>query len=89
MDPALYWSPDPPGSGWKIIQTESDWRGEQLDGPRAINAPSLMALVKLLAGEDEALQRRYTEQRIRSAASVADVDPEPLITALRASEKPR
>lgn len=89
MDPALYWTQDPPASGWKIVQTETDWRAEQLDGPRAINAASLTALAKLLAGEDEALQRRYTEQRIRAAADAAGLDSEPLITALRASEKPR
>lgn len=86
-DSAIYWTSDQPRSGWRVVRSDDglSWRAEQLAGPRVITDPQLLNVLKALAGEDAALQSRYTETQVRAAAQTAGIsDPSALITALRA-----
>lgn len=84
MDAGLYWTDEPPRTGWRIFRADGgDWRAEQLAGPRVLTGPNVNDVLKQLAGEDVALQRRYSETQITAAATQAGADPVALVTALR------
>jgi hypothetical protein len=81
----LYYTDDRPESGWRILKLDDGtWRAEQIAGPRALTANNVGGLVQQLAGDDDALRRRYTEDQIRQAATAAACNPDAISTQLRA-----
>ena len=81
----LVWTDERPQVGWRIIRQENgSWLAEQLDGPRSLTNANLVPLIQALAGEDAALQRRYTETQVRAAAQAAQCNPDTISTQLRA-----
>jgi hypothetical protein len=89
-DSALYWTAAPPQTGWHIIRADDGtWRAEEIAGPRSIADPQLINVLRLLAGDDAALQRRYSETQVRAAATSAGIsDSSALVTALRGQPQP-
>jgi hypothetical protein len=81
----LYFTDERPKVGWLISrQDDGTFRAEELDGPRAITAANLQLLVQNLAGDEAALQRKFTEVQVRQAATQAGCDADALATKLRA-----
>lgn len=84
MDSALYWTNESPRSGWRLLREDNGtWKAERLDGPQALTGPNVNDVLRQLAGEDAALNRRYTEAQIATAAVTAGLDPVVLSSALR------
>lgn len=81
----LYWTDERPRSGWLLQRLDDGtYRAEELGGPRALTAPTLPGLIQQLASDEAALQRRFTETQIRTAATAINCDPNALATQLRA-----
>jgi hypothetical protein len=81
----LYWTPENVTHGWLIERADDGtWRAEEMGGPGVLMAATLVGLLRDVAGEEIALQRRYTETQVRAAALDAGCDPIALVTRLRA-----
>jgi hypothetical protein len=82
--PRLYWTDERPLSGWILARSDdgASWNAEQIAGPGLVTAANLPGLLTKVAGEDAALQRRYTESDVRQALP-AGTDAAAVVTALR------
>lgn len=80
----LYWTDQTPSSGWAVSRADdgSTWEAQQIGGPGILSAATLPNLALKLAGEDAALQRRYTETDVRRALP-AEVDAGAVVGKLR------
>jgi hypothetical protein len=83
----LYWTDDRPDTGWTILRSDdgATWNAEQIAGPGVQSATSLPALLTKVAGEDTAMQRRYTEADVRQALP-AGTDAAAVVAALRKTQ---